>query len=55
MAEFEVLEQREQLEAVEGAPGYDDDDCDCDDEDDVDGAYYDDDDDERGPTRGKRG
>ena len=38
MAEFEVLQQREQLEAVEGAPGHNDDDCDGDDEEDVDGA-----------------
>ena len=52
MAEFEVLQQREQLEAVEGAPDYDDDDCDGDDEEDVDGADYDDGVDERGPTRG---
>ena len=55
MAEFEVLQQREQLEAVEGAPGHNDDDCDGDDEEDVDGADYDDDVDERGPTRGRRG
>ena len=31
MAEFEVLQQREQLEAVEGAPGNNDDDFDGDD------------------------
>ena len=55
MAEFEVLQQREQLEAVEGAPGCGDDDCDGDDQEDVDGAGYDDDVDERGPTRGSGG
>ena len=41
------------MEAVEGAPGHiGDDDFDGDDEEDVDGADYDDDVDERGPTRG---